>query len=186
MGSAESSPPGASQRPAVLGLFQPRRLDPCLQKHPAMESTSEIPPAPVLLNDPAAGLLLWEGPSALRAGPATCVVRRRPGGGRAEHSHGCRSPSSPPRQEIPRGCGNLRRGPLRPTGERREVVTGSACREAAGGDTEIAFLSSQPLWMPHCCSRETGEGPGEAPELRRVQVQPGLRPSAKVPDASAS
>ena len=26
-------------------------------------------------------------------------------------------------------------------------------------------LSLQPFWMPYCCSRETGKGPGKTPEL---------------------
>lgn len=43
-------------------------------------------------------------------------------------------------------------------------------------------LSLQPFRMPYCCSGETGKGPGKTPELRRVQGQPGLRPSAQVPD----
>lgn len=45
-------------------------------------------------------------------------------------------------------------------------------------------LSLQPLRMPHRCRGEAGKGPGEAPELRRAQVQPGLRPRAQVPSTA--
>lgn len=41
-------------------------------------------------------------------------------------------------------------------------------------------LSFQSVRMSYRCSRETGQKSGEAPELWRFQVQPGLRSSFKV------
>lgn len=57
-------------------------------------------------------------------------------------------------------------------------VTQSAADSAWSNPKNVSF---QPVGMSHRCGRETSQNQGEAPDLRRLQTQPGLRSSVEVP-----
>lgn len=60
------------------------------------------------------------------------------------------------------------------------VLTQSGVRSGAVPEATDGSLSLQPVGMSDRRSREAGQESGEAPELRRTQVQPGVRSGFKV------
>lgn len=63
--------------------------------------------------------------------------------------------------------------------QRSHSRAGGVKRRPVRDATELS-LSLQPVGMSDRCRREVGQESGEAPGLRRTQVQPGVRSSSKV------